>query len=288
MTIDVLPRFASYSWMGMCDRMLVRQGSRSFHIRQVNHHVVYARGGAGRIRWIHGGSEECFRVSAGNVSFFPADGEDHTFLVIPEADMECCTLVVPATHLADVALAEGLDLRIALRPFLPFDDPEIRACMAKIFRSSDREIDVETAGRDEAARGLVIRLLRLMGAEAPSWTADRSVFSSHTISHLVDYIDAHLHTPPTLADIATVAGLSPSHFARKFRRSVGMSLDRFIIRRRIARSLDMLAEEPTPIADIALQLGFSSQSHLTRIFSATMGTTPAKYRREHRWLPRPR
>ena len=97
--------------------------------------------------------------------------------------------------------------------------------------------------------------------------------------HLVDYIDDHLRIPPVLGDVAMLVGLSPSHFAKKFRQSSGVSLGRFMNQRRVQRALDVLKTNSSSLASIALDLGFSSQSHLTRLFSGLTGMTPAKYRK---------
>ena len=75
-----------------------------------------------------------------------------------------------------------------------------------------------------------------------------------------------------------LAGLSPSHFAKKFRQSTGLSLNRFVNRRRIIHSLETLKADAS-LASIALDLGFSSQSHFTRLFSGLTGMTPAKYQK---------
>ena len=56
---------------------------------------------------------------------------------------------------------------------------------------------------------------------------------------------------------------------------------RFINRRRILRSLVTLNTDAS-LASIALDLGFSSQSHFTRIFSGLTGITPAKYQKQTR------
>jgi AraC-like DNA-binding protein len=68
------------------------------------------------------------------------------------------------------------------------------------------------------------------------------------MQQLVDCIDAHLKLPPTLSAMALVAALSPSHFAKNFRLSTGLSLQRFVNRRRILASLEMLKDQPQPLA----------------------------------------
>ena len=61
---------------------------------------------------------------------------------------------------------------------------------------------------------------------------------------------------------------------------MGLSLHRFINLRRIDRSLDVLKEGSDSLAGVALDLGFSSQSHFTRLWSSLTGMTPAKDRNQ--------
>jgi len=136
---------------------------------------------------------------------------------------------------------------------------------------------------DEVARRLVLRLAQLSGCVTPDWHNDASVFDRRTLLNLVDYIDDHLRIAPSLADMALLAGMSPSHFAKKFRQSTGLSLGRFINQRRILRSLEILKTD-SPLVSIALDLGFSSQSHFTRVFSGLSGLTPARYRKQVRQI----
>ena len=86
--------------------------------------------------------------------------------------------------------------------------------------------------------------------------------------------------PPMVARTRRPAGLSPSHFAGKFRQSMGLSLRRFINRRRLCGSLQKLKDESQSLAHLALDLGFSSQSHFTRLFSGLTGMTPLTYRKQ--------
>lgn len=94
---------------------------------------------------------------------------------------------------------------------------------------------------------------------------------------LVEFIDASLDRTITLQDLAALAGLSEFHLQRMFSVSCGVSPHGFVLNRRIDRARSMLAGVQ-PIAQIATACGFSSQSHLTRMFKAVTGTTPSAYR----------
>jgi AraC family transcriptional regulator len=98
------------------------------------------------------------------------------------------------------------------------------------------------------------------------------------------YIDAHLSGRISLADLAKVAGLSPFHFARAFRLSVGETPHRFIVRQRVEYAQEFLRTNGRTVSltEAALQAGFSSQSHLTRCFGEVCGMTPGEFLRKER------
>lgn len=95
---------------------------------------------------------------------------------------------------------------------------------------------------------------------------------------LIEHIDASLDRTITLKELATLAGLSEFHLQRMFRASCGVSPHVFVLYRRIDRARRMLAGSD-PIAQIATACGFSSQSHMTRMFKTVTGTTPSAFRR---------
>jgi AraC-like DNA-binding protein len=82
-----------------------------------------------------------------------------------------------------------------------------------------------------------------------------------------------------LSDMARECGLSVSHFTRAFRRSFGESPYRWLLERRIDRSKMLLVTTVFPIADIAIQSGFSDQAAFTRAFVRIVGDSPGRWRR---------
>jgi AraC family transcriptional regulator len=79
--------------------------------------------------------------------------------------------------------------------------------------------------------------------------------------------------------MAAVAGLSPVHFARQFRRATGQAPHQHLLHRRVERAKRLLAAGDLSIAEIAYHCGFSHQEHLTRVFRKATATTPAAFRR---------
>ena len=94
-----------------------------------------------------------------------------------------------------------------------------------------------------------------------------------------DYLHAHFRDKPTLRQIAAAAGLHPVHLCRAFPQRFGVTIGDYLRALRVDHAARQLQATDRPIADIALDVGFSSQAHLTRELKSLLGTTPAAYRR---------
>jgi AraC family transcriptional regulator len=93
-----------------------------------------------------------------------------------------------------------------------------------------------------------------------------------------EIISANLGGVP-LADMARECRLSTSHFTRAFRHTVGMPRHKWLLSRRIELAKEKLRDGRSSISDVALECGFSDQSHLTRVFTRLAGMTPGAWRR---------
>jgi AraC family transcriptional regulator len=82
-----------------------------------------------------------------------------------------------------------------------------------------------------------------------------------------------------LADVARECRLSVSHFARAFRQSTGLPPYKWLLDRRLRAVKEMMLNSNRPLAEIATDCGFTDQSHLTRVFTSYVGTSPGAWRR---------
>ncbi|MER9236514.1 AraC family transcriptional regulator [Mesorhizobium sp. M0622] len=101
------------------------------------------------------------------------------------------------------------------------------------------------------------------------------------LKRALEYIDANLAEPITLGDLAAVTGLSPMHFAAQFRISTGIRPHEYLLRRRIERARELLLQHDSSIVDVALSVGFQTQSHFTTVFKRFMDDTPHQWRRSN-------
>ncbi|MGK6324800.1 helix-turn-helix domain-containing protein [Sphingomonas sp. DT-51] len=86
----------------------------------------------------------------------------------------------------------------------------------------------------------------------------------------------------SLAELARVCDLSPSHFSRAFKRATGKSPSAWLAQQRVARAKDLLLRGELSLTDIAYRCGFADQSHFTRSFSRSVGLPPGSWRRLRR------
>jgi AraC family transcriptional regulator len=88
----------------------------------------------------------------------------------------------------------------------------------------------------------------------------------------------------SLEKVAGACNLSVSQFGRTFKKATGMTPHRWLVQRRLERAKDLLLRSTMSLAEIALDCGFSEQSHFTRTFSHLVGTSPGRWRRQRRGL----
>jgi transcriptional regulator GlxA family with amidase domain len=129
---------------------------------------------------------------------------------------------------------------------------------------------------------------RLPPANLPTWPANpltiaraRGGLAPKTLRRVQDYIAINLGQKITNKALAKVAQLSPAHFAEAFKDSQGVAPHRYILECRVKRTQELLATD-MPLSQIAVDVGFSDQSHLTRWFREFVGVTPGSYRRSMR------
>jgi AraC-like DNA-binding protein len=103
--------------------------------------------------------------------------------------------------------------------------------------------------------------------------------SAHSESW-IDLVQAHIEdnitTPLLIEDLATVAGMSRTHFNRQFRAETGMSARQWIIDRRVERAKSLIRQGRTMV-EIAGLTGFSDQAHLNRTFKSVTGLPPGRW-----------
>lgn len=94
-----------------------------------------------------------------------------------------------------------------------------------------------------------------------------------------DYIEAHVHEPLRVSQLAELANVHPVYFARVFKAKSGMSVLRYVRQRKVrAASATMMGEKRVRLVDVANEFGFADQAHFSRVFREEFGASPSKFR----------
>ena len=274
--------YPHHSWLA---HWLTVRPPRVFNVyeeRRVTHRLFLTTSGEAHVTWTSQGEAAPFHATTGDIGFYPCDHAVHEFAITTTAGYQAYALFLPVDHLADLVVSEGMQPGSAVRAMPVFQDAVLHASLLRLAGGDGAPQVSEDIGDEIAARQIVMRLCTLTGGGIPEWRKDTSVFTPHAMRRIVERVDGLLGSRASLAQVSSGFGLSPSHFARKFQQSTGVSLNRFINRRRIRRSLARLSVGEVSLPQLSLELGFCSQSHFTRVFSSLTGVTPHQFSRAHR------
>ena len=122
-----------------------------------------------------------------------------------------------------------------------------------------------------AVHGILTELCAASGgADSPTQDGPVELARAHVATHYGQRI--------TLDDLAAVAAVSPSHLIRLFKRQLGTTPHDYLLRYRISRAKELLAETTLTSAAIAKRVGFASESNFSYRFSRMVGQGPRAYR----------
>jgi AraC family transcriptional regulator len=180
----------------------------------------------------------------------------------------------------DVVLAaRSQEAHDACYPFMR--DAVIRQLMHVLVEALDSPDPASRTCVDAIARAIAARALgiALQPAEpGQTETGKTPALESWRLQRTIAFIDDHLDQSISLQQLAHAVGLSPTYFAARFRAAVGASPRLFVMRRRIERAKVLLASTRMSMIDVALNVGFRTQSHFTTVFGRQEGATPHQWR----------
>ncbi|SEM19124.1 AraC family transcriptional regulator [Bosea lupini] len=158
----------------------------------------------------------------------------------------------------------------------PFRSPAIQSSIRNLWSLSDEEGAPSRLLARAAGCEILAELCRLSGAPfAPAkgglapWARRRSM----------ELMRARLSEDISLDELAAEAQLSPFHFARMFKQSVGVPPRVYLTRLRMERACELLEMTDLPVTEIASEVGYSSNQVLARLFTKHRHMTPSDYRR---------
>lgn len=225
-------------------------------------------------RWLDGKLKK-ERRNIGDVAIIPADISHRCNW---NTSVQFMVLAIEPELLKQVGIDWVKSDRIELIPqFMTVQD----ALVQGIFSTLKAELETGGFGGtllvDSLKTALAIHLLRNYCTTTPKLFSYSDGLPWAKLTLVTDYINAHLHEELTLTKIAAIAQISPYHFLRLFKHSMGVTPHQYILQSRIDKAKYLLRSSDLSIADIAFKVGFCDQSHLTRCFKRILGLTPKQF-----------
>lgn len=213
----------------------------------------------------------------------------HRLIVKSEAGCEFIVLSFGFTSQKNTEFSE-----VPLEDFLNFvNSKETGAFISlKVSQKNDiitllnrilKERESTEIGSDFLNRLMVLELFVLISRALKMEWENSIKFKSPKLKELIEisvkYIKNNFERDISLGDIAKFVFLSPSYFTRAFKDEMGISPINFLLKVRIERAKELLAETDTKISNIALNVGFSNQQRFNEIFKKYTKSTPLQYRK---------
>lgn len=274
----VLGSSDAHNWRGVSYR-LYDYGGQDVEIPPMDCHMLvqYVQGETPMDRQVEGGGWTRTRCNPGNFSLLSRVAESHWHWT-------------SRIHVNHVYLTKDLINRVAgdirgeevsevhLHDIVEGEDAAVSRIVSAIANEARGAQLGGALYAESLAIQLAVELLRNFASCVYRRQSVTRQLSPRAIAMLIEFVEDRLDQNIAIEDMADILGMGVWTFNRHLGQTVGKSAYAFVIERRMARARQLLKDGVMPIKEIAATCGFSDQAHMTRMFRAKLGVTPAQYR----------
>lgn len=217
-----------------------------------------------------------FHINGKDMVITAPDG----FVINPYQPHTCRQQGIDGHDYRVVSISQKLMRRIFLRvtgksgsPFFPcvkIPAEDAGALLQCILHPGSAESDPG----DENLESLLALIIKKYAARQP---VDESGKSKNSIvKQASTFIDENAGRKIDLKQLSEMVHVSPFHLNRIFRERIGLPPKAYLLQMRIKQSMRLLLETRS-IAQVAIEMGFSDQSHFTRFFKKNVGLSPGRF-----------
>lgn len=153
---------------------------------------------------------------------------------------------------------------------LNLKNPELKILMYKIFKEST----INDINSEIAVKQLLLDIFsqlttpKLLVEKKPIW-----------VKQIDELLHENFHEKLDLTELSQIVNIHPIHLSRDFHKYFHCNLGDYVRKLKINQSLSILSSKEKSLTEVALECGFSDQSHFIRCFKENIGITPLKYRK---------
>lgn len=227
-----------------------------------------------------------FNVKSEKGGFFVA-APNFANTVLVDASHQLRSVSFPVAEWQSV-LDDAADGRLSLESLQvdrgSFHSPAIQSALRTLWALCEEEGAPSRLLARAAGCEVLAELCRLQGTPfAPA----RGGLAPWAERRCLELMRARVSQDVSLDELAAEAKLSPFHFARMFKQSVGVPPRVYLTRLRVEKACELLGQTDLSITEIAQEVGYSSNQVLARVFLKHMRVSPSDYRRAIRGTSRP-
>lgn len=223
------------------------------------------------------GTQE-FKIRRGNFVIAPAETSTE-YTVYNQHRVMC--LGIPSIFFENAARDLGVDEN-TIETLLTDThmDPVVRQVVKECWAESSNNVARGALFVDASLMTLASRILTLaVGRNISPNTSKDQALSDGLYDRICQYVDSNIDTSLRMKSLARLVNMNEYSFSRSFKARTGLSPYQWVIERRLGRAEFLLKQSSMELAEIAFATGFSSQSHMTTLFSKRSGVTPSEFRK---------
>jgi len=161
------------------------------------------------------------------------------------------------------------------------DDPLVRQTLHALWRELAAEEPAARLFVESAASALLARVA-LLAQRSQGREPFRGGLAAWQARRVTEYLNDHFAEQVGLDELAALVHLSPYHFARAFKTTVGLPPHRYQTRLRLERAQALLRDTDLTVTQVAEAVGYETPQALGRLFRRELSMSPARYRAQAR------
>jgi len=241
--------------------------------------ITFPLRGKAKVEVKYAGRNFDYVIAPGGFSILPGWGQFGALLRQP---VESLSLTVKPSNVVEIVEREhgSIPAQVEFLPTWHRKDPtivDLGQAFAAFLRSPYRR---SLLYAESLWTQIVLKLLWSYSSLPNRHVPEFERLSDARVRRVIEFMQSSLAEDISLSELAEVASLSPNYFLNAFRKATGKTPHRYRTELRIERVKELLRNPRIPIIQIAISLGYSSQSHMTTVFRRVVGVTPAAYRAE--------